>query len=103
MCLRVIGEGPLSASEAADQPGYDRSTVTRYRNRLVDLGLLRRSESNREGGVVRRALSESARDTTRRTPSESTRDRRARGFRRVIHCREPPRRRHRRRLRVRAP
>jgi predicted transcriptional regulator len=53
ICLCVIGEGPLSASEVAEQLGYDRTTVTRYLNRLVDLGLLRRSELNREeGGVV---------------------------------------------------
>jgi predicted transcriptional regulator len=52
ICLCVIGEGPLSASEVAEQLGYDRSTVTRYLNKLVDLGLLRRSELNREGGGV---------------------------------------------------
>jgi predicted transcriptional regulator len=53
ICLCVIGEGPLSANEVADVLGYDRSTVTRYLNKLVDLGLLRRSELNREaGGVV---------------------------------------------------
>jgi len=52
ICLCVIGEGPLSASEVADELGYDRTTVTRYLNRLVDLGLLRRSELNREGGGV---------------------------------------------------
>lgn len=53
ICLCVIGEGPLAASEVADELGYDRSTVTRYLNELVDLGLLQRSELNREdGGVV---------------------------------------------------
>jgi predicted transcriptional regulator len=52
ICLCVIGEGPLSANEVAEQLGYDRSTVTRYLNKLVDLGLLRRSELNREGGGV---------------------------------------------------
>ena len=53
ICLCVIGEGPLSASEVAETLGYDRTTVTRYLNKLVDLGLLRRSELNRErGGVV---------------------------------------------------
>ena len=52
ICLCVIGEGPLSANEVADTLGYDRSTVTRYLNTLVDLGLLRRSELNREGGGV---------------------------------------------------
>ncbi|MFC6942806.1 helix-turn-helix domain-containing protein [Salinirubellus sp. GCM10025818] len=52
ICLCVIGEGPLSAIEVAEQLGYDRSTVTRYLNKLVELGLLRRSELNREGGGV---------------------------------------------------
>ena len=53
ICLCVIGEGPLSANEVAESLGYDRSTVTRYLNTLVDLGLLQRSELNREqGGVV---------------------------------------------------
>lgn len=53
ICLCVIGEGPLSANEVADSLGYDRSTITRYLNKLVELGLLRRSELNREeGGVV---------------------------------------------------
>lgn len=52
ICLCVIGEGPLSATEVAEAAGYERSTVTRYLNDLVDLGLLRRSELNREGGGV---------------------------------------------------
>lgn len=53
ICLCVIGEGPLSANEVATELGYDRSTVTRYLNKLSELGLLRRSELNREaGGVV---------------------------------------------------
>ena len=52
ICLCVIGEGPLSANEVAEALGYDRSTVTRYLNTLVELGLLRRSELNREGGGV---------------------------------------------------
>ncbi|MFB6297875.1 MAG: helix-turn-helix domain-containing protein [Salinirussus sp.] len=53
ICLCVIGEGPLSASDVAETLGYDRSTVTRYLNELVDLGLLQRSALNREaGGVV---------------------------------------------------
>lgn len=53
ICLCVIGEGPLSANEVAESLGYDRSTITRYLNKLVELGLLRRSELNREeGGVV---------------------------------------------------
>lgn len=50
--LCVIGEGPLSTSEVADSLGYDRSTVTRYLNTLVELGLLQRSQLNREGGGV---------------------------------------------------
>jgi predicted transcriptional regulator len=54
ICLCVIGEGPLPAGEVAEKLGYDRSTVARYLNELVDLGLLRRSELNREdGGVVK--------------------------------------------------
>lgn len=54
ICLCVIGDGPLSASEVADELGYDRSTVTRYLNKLVDLGLLQQSDLNREaGGVVK--------------------------------------------------
>ncbi|MEF8894356.1 MarR family transcriptional regulator [Halodesulfurarchaeum sp.] len=53
ICLCVIGEGPLSANEVAESLGYDRSTITRYLNKLVALGLLERSELNREeGGVV---------------------------------------------------
>lgn len=52
ICLCVIGEGPLSANEVAESLGYDRSTVTRYLNTLVDLGLLQQSELNREGGGV---------------------------------------------------
>jgi predicted transcriptional regulator len=53
ICLCVIGEGPLSANEVAESLGYDRSTITRYLNKLVELGLLERSELNREeGGIV---------------------------------------------------
>ena len=53
ICLCVIGDGPLPASEVADKLGYDRSTVTRYLNKLVDFGLLQRSTLNHEqGGVV---------------------------------------------------
>jgi predicted transcriptional regulator len=53
ICLSVVGEGPLSANEVAEKLGYDRSTVTRYLNELVDLGLLHKSQLNREdGGVV---------------------------------------------------
>ena len=52
ICLSVIGEGPLSANEVAELLGYERSTVTRYLNTLIQLGLLRRSELNREEGDV---------------------------------------------------
>lgn len=52
ICLCVIGEGPLSASEVAETLDYDRTTVTRYLNKLVELGHLTRSELNREGGGV---------------------------------------------------
>jgi len=53
ICLCVIGEGPQSANEVAESLGYDRSTITRYLNELVRLGLLEQSELNREeGGVV---------------------------------------------------
>ncbi|MFT4957052.1 MAG: putative transcriptional regulator [Halobacteriales archaeon] len=53
ICLCVIGEGPLSANEVAETLGYDRSTITRYLNKLVELGLLQQSQLNREeGGVV---------------------------------------------------
>lgn len=53
ICLCVIGEGPLAATEVAEALGYERSTVTRYLNKLVELGLLERSQLNREqGGVV---------------------------------------------------
>jgi predicted transcriptional regulator len=52
ICLRVISEGPLSANEIAESMGYDRSTTTRYLNNLYDLGMLQRSELNREGGGV---------------------------------------------------
>ncbi|MEF8826256.1 MAG: helix-turn-helix domain-containing protein [Halapricum sp.] len=50
ICLCGIGEGPLSTNDVAEQLGYDRSTVTRYLTNLVDLGLLRQSALNREGG-----------------------------------------------------
>lgn len=52
ICLCVVDDGPLSASAVAERLGYDRSTVTRYLNKLVELGLLHRSELNREGGGV---------------------------------------------------
>lgn len=50
ICLCVIGEGPSSPDEIADLLGYDRSTVSRYLNALVDIGLLQKSQLNREGG-----------------------------------------------------
>jgi predicted transcriptional regulator len=53
ICLCVIGDGPLSPNEVADTLDYDRSTVSRYLNELVNIGLLERSQLNREsGGVV---------------------------------------------------
>ncbi len=53
ICLCVIGDGPLSPGEVADTLEYDRSTVSRYLNELVDIGLLEKSQLNREsGGVV---------------------------------------------------
>lgn len=53
ICLSVVGEGPLPANEIAKRLDYDRSTVTRYLNDLVELGLLHKSQLNREeGGVV---------------------------------------------------
>jgi predicted transcriptional regulator len=50
ICLCVIGEGPLSPAEVADQLDYDESTIRSYLNELVDLGLLQKSQLNREGG-----------------------------------------------------
>lgn len=53
ICLCVIGDGPMSPSEVAETLDYDRSTVSRYLNDLVDIGLLEKSQLNREsGGVV---------------------------------------------------
>jgi predicted transcriptional regulator len=52
ICLCVTGDGPLSATEVAESLGYDRSTATRYLNTLVETGLLRKSQLNREGGGV---------------------------------------------------
>jgi predicted transcriptional regulator len=52
ICLCVVGAGPLSAPEIGDELGYHRSTVTRYLHDLVEIGLLERSELNREGGGV---------------------------------------------------
>ncbi|WP_229109527.1 helix-turn-helix domain-containing protein [Halapricum desulfuricans] len=50
ICLCVIGEGPLSPAEVAAELDYDESTVRTYLNELVDLGLLEKSQLNREGG-----------------------------------------------------
>jgi predicted transcriptional regulator len=50
ICLCVIGEGPVSPAEVAEALGYDTSTVRTYLNELVDLGLLTRSQLNRESG-----------------------------------------------------
>ena len=52
VCLCVVGEGPVSARDVAATLDYDRSTVTRYLNTLVDLELVDRAELNREGGGV---------------------------------------------------
>jgi predicted transcriptional regulator len=53
ICLCVIGEGPMSPGEVAEALDYDRSTVSRYLNSLVEIGLLEKSQLNREsGGVV---------------------------------------------------
>lgn len=53
ICLCVIGEGPTSPADVADQLGYDESTVRRYLNELVSIGLLQKSQLNREeGGFV---------------------------------------------------
>lgn len=50
ICLCVIGEGPLSPGEVAEILDYDRSTITRYLNDLVAIGLLEKSQLNRESG-----------------------------------------------------
>ncbi|RXK51149.1 helix-turn-helix domain-containing protein [Halorientalis pallida] len=50
ICLCVIGEGPMPPSDVAEQLDYDESTVRRYLNRLVDIGLLEKSQLNREDG-----------------------------------------------------
>lgn len=52
ICLCVIGDGPVSPAEVAEILEYDESTVRRYLGKLVDLGLLERSQLNREGGGV---------------------------------------------------
>jgi predicted transcriptional regulator len=50
ICLCVIGEGPLSPSEVAESLDYDESTVSAYLNDLVDIGLLEKSQLNRQSG-----------------------------------------------------
>jgi predicted transcriptional regulator len=50
ICLCVIGDGPMPPAEVAERLGYDESTVRRYLNRLVDIGLLKKSQLNREDG-----------------------------------------------------
>jgi predicted transcriptional regulator len=50
ICLCVIGDGPMPPSDVADHLDYDESTVRRYLNQLVDIGLLEKSQLNREDG-----------------------------------------------------
>ncbi|MFC7074082.1 helix-turn-helix domain-containing protein [Halovenus rubra] len=50
ICLCVIGEGPLSANEIAERLDYEESTVRRYLKKLDEIGLLTRSQLNREDG-----------------------------------------------------
>lgn len=50
ICLCVIGEGPLSPGEVVEILDYDKSTVTQYLNDLVEIGLLQKSQLNRESG-----------------------------------------------------
>jgi len=50
ICLCVIGEGPVAPAEVAETLEYDTSTVRTYLNELVDLGLLTKSQLNRESG-----------------------------------------------------
>lgn len=52
ICLHVVDEGPQSATQIADHLDFDRSTVSRYLNELVDLGLLEKRQLNRDGGGV---------------------------------------------------
>lgn len=53
ICMCVIGQRAASASQVAKKLEYDRSTVTRYLNKLVEIGLLDRRQLNREdGGIV---------------------------------------------------
>jgi len=50
ICLCVIGEGPLSPGELADQLDYGETTVRNYLNELVEFGLIERSQLNHESG-----------------------------------------------------
>jgi predicted transcriptional regulator len=50
ICLCVIGEGPVSPGDVAERLDYDDSTVRRYLNKLVEMGLLQKSQLNREAG-----------------------------------------------------
>ncbi len=50
ICLCVIGEGPLSPGEVAEQLDYDESTIRTYLNDLAEIGLLTKTQLNREGG-----------------------------------------------------
>ena len=50
ICLCVIGEGPLAPSEVARRLDYDESTVRKYLKKLTEVGLLSRSQLNREDG-----------------------------------------------------
>jgi len=50
ICLCVIGDGPLSPGELADQLDYEEGTVRTYLNELVEFGLLEKSQLNRESG-----------------------------------------------------
>lgn len=50
ICLCVIDEGPLSPEGVADVLGYDESTVRRYLNTLTEVGLLTKTQLNREDG-----------------------------------------------------
>jgi len=50
ICLCVIDQGPLAPEGVAEQLGYDESTIRRYLNQLTDIGLLVKSQLNREDG-----------------------------------------------------
>lgn len=50
ICLCVIDDGPLSPGQVAERLGYDESTIRAYLNELADIGLLTKSQLNREGG-----------------------------------------------------